>query len=223
MRKQAQLTDIELILDRHSSLSDFETLVAEGCERQRLLDQLGWVFIVDSSWEHLLGNNLASLRKTVGDVRRCAALIEQLDKTRLIHDVTLEFEVPRVAALREGASLAKRLRMYANELERLPSAFGPRWKHMLNAWKARMCALVILGTGKFHDREVAAIISAVLEEEERQRPRGKRAKIRVRRKNPYAGYTEKAHQGWRLKNIDAINDFRESISSKILPPPSPPR
>jgi hypothetical protein len=223
MPRQSALSEIEVILEKHSLIGDLDALFERDGDRQHLIDQLDLAFIfnVDTSWEHLTGRTLEHLKKLVSDIRICAAQIEQLGKTRLVLNATLELKVPGIAALKEGTALVSRLRMYASELEYLLSAFGPKRKPMLNAWKAAICALVFSSTGRFHDREVAAIISAVLEEEDRRVRR--KLKARVRRKTPPHGYTEKAHQKWRRENSDAINDFLERFKNRVEPPLSSSR
>jgi hypothetical protein len=225
MLRQAPLSEIELILERHSLIGNLNALFERDDDRQRLLAHLDMasIFNVDTSWEHLTGRTLENLKRLVRDIRICAAQIEQLGKTRLVLNATLELRVSGIAALKEGTALVSRLRMYASDLEFLLSAFGPRRKPMFNSWKAAICALVVSSTGRFHDRDVAAIISAVLEEEERRVPCRRKLKVRVRRRTPHHGYTEKAHQKWRRENSEAINDFVERFKDKVGPPPPPSR
>src|SRR6185437_7427795 len=102
----------------------------------------------------------------------------------------------------------ERLRTYAGVLDSLRPLLGPKLSVRLHAWKGSIVALVLEDTRQAHDPEVAAIISAVLDDDK---------------------YSEKAHQAWRLTHpriigrmTMALRQRRHKLASKTAVPSLPP-
>ena len=111
----------------------------------------------------------------------------------------LRFELPNspFERLREQPIPSRRLRDFASLLDAARAHVGPKRRPRLNAWKARVVATVSRRTGRVFDREVSAIISAVL-----QQP----------------NYSEKAHQTWRLKHAGLIAEAMKSVRERAARP-----
>lgn len=201
MRGNDSFFQVERILIEHSALKQLDSLVSSGCERTWLLAALTLASWMDHSWKSLVGTNLSSFKATIGLLSVCADRIEAIDRSELIHHVTIETRNPKFVVLCEGPTLAMRLREYADHLEVLRSLYGPKRKIRLHAWKSHIVAVVIEDTKRPHDHEVSALIAAVLDD---------------------TRYTEKAHQAWRRKHDDFIELQRELVRERRNPSPPPP-
>jgi hypothetical protein len=95
-----------------------------------------------------------------------------------------EFQLPQFVDLPGHTSLSERLRAYADGLDYLRRFFGPKKKLRQHVWKAQLVAMVVSNTGAPRDREVSALIGAVLDAPK---------------------YSEKAHQAWRLSHAELIH------------------
>src|SRR5262249_30130807 len=150
----------------------------------------------------LVGMNLLTFQGAIREIRDCATRIESLTRTQLIHDATIEFHLPAFVGLRGGPTLARTLREYADQLKLLASLLGPKRKLKLHVWKANVVALVIEDTKRPYAPQVTALISAVLDDD---------------------GYSERAHQQWRLTHQNLIEAERKRLRRfKLSPPPTTP-
>jgi hypothetical protein len=159
-------------------------------------------FMTDESWRTLSGMDLRAFKTVLKQIRHCALVIDRLNRTDLMYRVSIEFRLDRFAGLFDSPTLPDQLREYAKAVGSLPQLLGPRHKHTLHAWKAHLVAIVLEQTGKAHDREVSALMAAVLENQK---------------------YSEKAHQAWRLKHGHLVERERTRIRNrrKSLPPGNP--
>jgi hypothetical protein len=171
----------------HAAENQLVSLVKSGCDRARLLMILDLAFLTDETWNALVGMDLRSLKATLAGIRSCAAMIERLNRSELLYRVSIEMRDPRFVELHRPPTLPDRLRTYAKAIESLPKVFGPKRKLSMHLWKAHLVAMVLEQTGKTHDREASSRIAAVL-----NRP----------------GYSEKAHQAWRLKHVSLVEKAR---------------
>jgi hypothetical protein len=204
MEVKKALPQVERVLAVHAADTQLRTLVDGGCSRSELIGLLDLAFLADESWKSLVGMNLRKLRATIRQIKDCAASIDRLNRSDLIHRVSLEYRDIRFASVHESPTLADRLRDYANLIESLRQDYGPKRRVSMNAWKAWIVAIVTEDTRKNYDREVSSLIAAVLD-------------------NPK--YSDKAHQAWRLKHGHAVEmmrgklrQSRARIAARITPP-----
>jgi hypothetical protein len=202
MDREKALSEVERVLIKHSAQRELKSLVNAGCDRGRLMAVLQLAFLTDESWRTLSGMDLRTFKSELRQVRHCAHVIDRLNRTDLMYRVSIEFRLDRFAGLYRSPKLPDQLREYAKAVGSLPQLLGPRHKHTLHAWKAHLVAIVLEQTGKAHDREVSALMAAVLENQE---------------------YSEKAHQAWRLKYGHLVERERVRIRSrhKSLAPGNP--
>jgi hypothetical protein len=198
MRRRKTLSDVGRVLEEHLAYQHLEVLVDAGCDRQQLLIALNLVFLADEeSWETLVGTSLRGFKKAIKEIEACAGLIERLNGTHLMYRVSIEHRDPRFVGIRESPTLPEKLREYAKNLDSLRDPYGPKRKIRAHTWKASIVAIVKESTGKDYDRQVSALIAAVLDN---------------------GDYSEKAHQAWRLKHSSAIEimrgHFRNRCNSK---------
>jgi hypothetical protein len=84
------LLPIERELKEHAALRDLQTLVDAGCNRDELLSLLQLAFWTDESWKTLVGMDLPRLKREIKQIRHCAEVINQLNRSGLIHHVSIE-------------------------------------------------------------------------------------------------------------------------------------
>jgi hypothetical protein len=191
MIPKKSLTPVERILRDHVAEPALQALVDAGCNRDELISALGLAFLTNESWKELAGMNLRGFKATIARIRDCAGVVERLNRSDLIYRVSIEQPDPRFVGLHEPPTIPERLRAYANLLDTLPSLYGPKRKIRGHVWKAWVIAIVMTDTKKPHDREVASIMAAVLDD---------------------SGYSVGAHQAWRLKHSNVI----EMTTKKLL-------
>jgi hypothetical protein len=177
----------------HVADSDLRALVEGGCSRAELLGLLELAFLTDESWKKLLGVDLRKIKATMKQINKCADEIDQLNRSELIHRLSIEHRDPRFVRIHESPTLPDQLRKYASLIESLPQVFGPKHKVTMNAWKAWIVATISEDTGKNHDREVSSLIAAVLDD---------------------SSYSEKAHQAWRLKHGPVVEMMRQKLRKR---------
>ena len=147
-------------------------------------------FWSDESWKQLVGMDLRRFKREIGNIRHCADIIDRLNRSDLVYHVSVEVQLPQFIEVRRLQTLSEQLREYADTLDSLRRVFGPKSRPRLHAWKAWIVAVVTEDTKAPHDREVSALIGAVLDEPK---------------------YSEKAHQKWRLDHIDHIKLMRKKV------------
>jgi hypothetical protein len=146
-----------------------ETLCAANCDVQRLLWLLHWlskepVFPIFRGWaykpgvrnvEGLFGMTSKKLRRLVTQINAVAAKVERVNRK-------FEFGVLLLAEpINALQRLPDFLRVYAKLLQDGARHFGRRSDVYHNIAKARLTAYVKFRSGRFHDKEIAALISAV--------------------------------------------------------------
>ena len=196
MGRKKALSNVEDVLKEHGAEHDFETLVKAGCNRGELIMTLELAFLADESWETLVGMDLRSFKTDIAKVRHCADLIERLNRTELIYRVSTEGRIHRFAAVYDSPTLPERLHEYASNLNSLLGVVGPKPKHRTHAWKASIVAIVRESTGKDHDKEVSALIAAVLNHDDDD------------------DYSVKAHQAWRAEHKDEIERMQRRVRER---------
>lgn len=203
MRSKKTPFPIQTVLRDHGALADLEKLAASGCNRHELLAFLSIASYADDSWPKLVGTKLRTYRRNIQEIEHCADLIDRLNRSRLIHRLSIEHLDPRFAEIHQPPTLPDQLRKYAHNLSYLPKLYGPKRKLSRHAWKALIVAKTIEDTGKPHDSEISALIAAVLDNRR---------------------YGSKAHQAWRLKHRELIEKMRDrpsnSAPTRLLSPPN---
>lgn len=146
---------------RRSAEGDLDKLVFRGCNKRRLLFELG-VLMGDppriDTWRGLLGLEYRQLKAAVARMEKCADEISALNSgvtARGLMDAEPRYRLFRL--------LPRQLRLCARFWWVYSKAsLRPRAHPSLNAAKSRLTRHVIEMTGKPHDREVSALISATL-------------------------------------------------------------
>jgi hypothetical protein len=194
----------EEALQSESALEDLQRLVNAGCNRGQLIAELDLAFLADESWEALVGMDLRRFKAVIKDIRDCAAAMDGLYRSDLIHRLSIEYRHPLFVRIYDRPTLPDQLYVFANAVEHYRELLGPKQKIRGHVWKARIVALVMEDTHKPHDREVSALIQAVSDHLE--------------------AYSEKAHQAWRAKHQKLIETMRQQIlhRRKLSSPPLSP-
>lgn len=202
VRRKKNPFPIEAVLSDHAVLKDLDDLVTAQCDRDELLAYLSMANFVDESWKKLVGAGLKTYRRNIREIEHCANLIERLNRSKLLW-LSISHPDPKFVGIHRSPTLPEQLRRYADNLRNLPETFGPKRSLGRHAWKALIVAKVTKVTGKPHDREVSALIAAVLDNRR---------------------YGVKAHQAWRRKYEELIRNMRDTVSERHLmslpPPPS---
>jgi hypothetical protein len=182
--------DIERALQDYAALPDLQALVDAGCDRKQIISYMGLAFWADDCWKTLMDMDLRGFKRALKQIRNCASMIDRLNCSSLIHDLSLETLDPRFVGLHESPTLPERLREYANKLDSLRGVFGLHQKLRLDAWKALIVATVTEGTKKPHDSEVSSMIAGVLNDPK---------------------YSLAAHSAWRRKHGHLIERMRKTV------------
>lgn len=185
------LSTTEQALQSESALDDLQRLVNAGCDRGQLIAELDLAFLADESWEALVGMDLRRFKAVIKDIRDCAAAMDGLYRSDLIHRLSIEHRHPLFVRIYDRPTLPDQLHVFANAIKRYSELLGPKEKIRGHVWKARIVALVMEDTHRPHDREVSALIQAVSDHPE--------------------AYSEKAHQAWRAKHQKLIETMRQQI------------
>jgi hypothetical protein len=151
-------------------------------------------FLVDESWEALTGMDLRTLKTNLAKISECADMIKRLNDAELIYRTAFELKDTYFAQIYQSPTLPELLLEYANKIKSLLRIQGPGHKIYLHVWKAHFVAIVVESTGKAHDLEVSSIIAAVL-----NTPK----------------YSEKAHQAWRLRYAQVIENERVRLRARL--------
>jgi hypothetical protein len=201
VRRTRILTEFERLLeDRGGARKDLHTLVEDGCNQAELSSVLQLAFLANESWQALVGMNLRGFKTVLAEIKNCADIVERLNRSELIHRLSIEHRNPLFVGLHDSPTLPDRLREYAKRLDQQTELFGPKRNHRKHLWKALIVAIVTEDTKRPHDAEVSAIIAAVLKDMK---------------------YSEKAHQAWRLKHRSYIERMRALRKPPLMPPPRP--
>jgi hypothetical protein len=202
MGSKRSLSDAERILKENGALPDLQALARFGCNREGLISVLEIAGLADDSWTTRLGRGMDRRKflSIMEQIRECANLIARLNRSELIHTLSVELRDPWFAALHNRPTLPERLRYYAQSFELLPKVFGPRRRNREDSWKALLVAQVLEDTGRPHDKQVSALIAAVLD---------------LRK------YSEQAHGKWRRNHGAQIKKMEKHLAnhSKLLPEP----
>jgi hypothetical protein len=196
------LSGIERVQE-HGALPDLEALVNEGCDREELVAALETSFVVDESWQTLIGMGLPQFKRALKQIQSCADIIDRLNRTDLVFGLSVDHVDPLFAALHQSPTLPERLREYVAILDHRRGQFGPKRNLRAHIWKASIVAIVMEDTRSPHDEEVSAVVGAVL-----NRPK----------------YSVKAHQKWRTDHEAFIEMMRAKLQerrhrrSSALPP-----
>lgn len=148
------LAQIERILRSENAERDLETLVNKWkCDLEIILLTLALIRdpLFRDTWEATLGIGPKKIRALARQMRKWATKLEVLSSG------WDRFLVP--GRFRQLADL---LRDYATYLELVITRSGPKRHPMVNAGKCFLVAYVKTVTGRFLDREVSGLISAVL-------------------------------------------------------------
>jgi hypothetical protein len=197
------LPEIERILQNHAALPALQKLVDDGCDRVEVLAALAISFVTDETWKTLIGMELREFQRALKQIKTCADMIDRLNGTDLVYGLAVERLDPLFVALHQSPTLSERLREYVGVLELRRMQFGPKRKIRAHVWKAHIMAIVIEDARSPHDKEVSAIVGAVMD---------------------HPNYSEKAHQKWRLDNQVLIDMMRTKLQerrrrrSSSLPP-----
>jgi hypothetical protein len=195
MAKRQFQFEVERVL-AEQSLDYVQALADAGCDRTELLSLLELEFWTHESWSELVGMDLRAFKVLISEIRNCAGRIKRLEESELMYHLRFELPNSPFERLREQPVLSTRLREFASLLDAARAQVGPKRRPRLNAWKARVVATVSTRVGRVCDREVSAIISAILQE---------------------PNYTEKAHQTWRLKHAGLIAKAMRSVRDRRRP------
>jgi hypothetical protein len=169
----------EVCLVESGAQEDLDQLVALGCDRKRLLFDLGNLLREPhelDSWEGLVGFKPKQTQTVLKRIRTCADEIEHI-QTSLMGEALIRSS----AKFRELSTLPAMLQQFALAWDAVTKSVRPRNRLALNTIMERLVQHVIERTGKPHDREVSALIDAL-------RPA----------KKPY---DETAHRVWRSRHM----------------------
>ena len=158
-----RLSQIEKVLKEHEAWRDLHRLVRSNCDRDELLLLLVLIgpysAIADSPGMRLQFDR-HKLKTLIGRLQRCADEIERLFPHRL--NLPLPISVPGADLL---SDVPLNLRFYAQGLLHLFrfKEFRVRSHFYRQLASAALIHYVKQKTGTFHDKEVSALISAVLD------------------------------------------------------------
>jgi hypothetical protein len=191
------LADVVRRLGESGASPDFDHLVGLGCRRDVLLDFLVWIgpcAQIEDSQAALTGYPRSKLKTVLNRMRKCADEVEvlvSLGHTNSLLSGRLSFPLSK-----EVLWIPADLRLYADYIEsimRVPS-LHPRSHLTRNIAVSNLVMAVKTTTGRFHDREVSALISAVLD-----RP----------------NYDELAHRQWRSEHSDLLSAWMHGEGKKF--------
>ncbi len=158
------LEGIEQLIRDHEASNDLVELVDDGCNRRRLLLYLDFLRNpyrdFQDDWETFFGvGDRKTAQRTAERFRGIADEIERIND-RGLFSWWLRLTDPK---LRKFIELPNLIRRYSQILE-APSKIKPKKQHpIFNAVQATLVKYVKLKTGRSHDRQVSALISAVLD------------------------------------------------------------
>jgi hypothetical protein len=147
----------EIIAEDSEAASSFKTLCEVGCDKDELLWLiLGCLFPPGyKSAEDVLGLSSPKLAATAKRIESCAGNIQTINENSIFGRFL------RVSIDSRLVSLPSDLRTYSSLLREAARSFGHRTHSFLNIYKARMVDHVRHATGKFHDREIAALVAVI--------------------------------------------------------------
>lgn len=194
--------EIEKILQEVGASKELERLVDQKCDRMTVLAALAWLHHLDPKLDILdfwTGRKRRRLKGLPQRLNEVAAEVESLNARPF----------RALLAARAGAAelvaLDDTLRRYAAVCQNLLDEVSDQ-KHLHRDMAvATLVRHVVISTGQFHDSEVSALVSAVLQRD----------------------YSTKAHQAWRLKKYSRLagalhleEDRRRRDTALGPPPPS---
>lgn len=159
------LADIERRLTVNQASSDLGRLVDLGCNRDELLDLLVYIgpyAEIEDSQEALTGFRRSKLKTVLKRMRTCADEVELL--LSLGHTESLLCGGPPSPLEKELPWVPTNLRLYADYVESImdDSSLHPRSHFTRNIALSQLVLVVKAATGKYRDKEVSALVSAVL-------------------------------------------------------------
>ena len=185
------LADVERRLADHAASQFLDHLVSLDCKRDDLLDTLVWIgpyAEIEDSQAALTGFPRSKLKTVLKRMRTCADEVELL--LSLGHTEFLLSGGPPSPLEKELPWVPTNLRLYADYVEGImdDSSLHPRSHFTRNIGISHLIWVVKATTHKFCDKEVSALISAIL-----SRP----------------GYDEQAHRQWRTEHRDLISPWEK--------------
>jgi hypothetical protein len=185
------LSRLQRKINEGLATKDLQTLCNAKCDRVFLLWLLHWfsnepIFPLLKNWvykpgvrtaKQMFGITSKQLRKLVSEMNDIAMQVEKVNRR-------FEFGIlMSVEHLWPLLSLQRFLRLYSKLLQDGARHFGRGSDGYHNIAKGRLTTYVRIQTGKFHDKEVAALISAVSGNEK---------------------YDETSHRRWRGKHYERL-------------------
>ena len=211
----AGLTAIETFVASNGASGELLELCSGGCHRQDLLWLLHWfppkaIFTVNSGWldrpgvyttEKLFGIGPKDVNRLVLKLNRVASEVEDVN-----HNFHFGIMLSHAESLSSLWELPTALRVYGDLLKHAAKHFASGSHVYHNIAKARLTTYVFSRTKDYHDREIAALISSILNDEN-------------------ASYDAGAHSTWRgkhyerLKLVDPLLVGRGPMTPCPIPPP----
>ena len=176
---ELKMTMAGVLIRKREAEGDLDRLVNKGCDRARLLVDLGNLLFDPAdldTWEGLIGYDREGTRKALGTVRDAATAIDRIQRS-LIGKCMVRKWMVQYPEFREFSVLPERLRFFADSWELISKEAKPRKNLAATTIIWQLVQHVIEKTGRPRDREVSALISAI-----RNKP-----------------YDENAHRIWRNK------------------------
>jgi hypothetical protein len=160
------LAGVEKRLADAGASPDFDHLVGLGCRRDDLFSALLWIgpfAELEDTQAALTGFSRSRLKTVLNRMRACADEVEVL--LGLGHSQSLLSGGPPSDLARELPLVPTNLRIYAGYVEAVSadSSLRPRSSFTRNIGKAHLVMLVKSVTGRYCDKEVSGLISAVLD------------------------------------------------------------
>lgn len=201
MASSRKLFRLDSILCEHNAIDALEALVASGCDKTRLLSTLE---LIRQDWPGFdtsrtkTGLNRKRLKRAIGRFRSVA------DEIARINRESFGLLLLPGSALHGLRDLPDALRTYAAMLDRPIRALGPVRYPTLHVYKFYLTQHVIESTTHPHDKEIAALIGAVLPEDKRREDRKQGGK---------KTYDAVAHKQWRrdhyLHTADVLGERKK--------------
>ena len=140
-------------------------LTAKGCDRTSILENL--VHLVRDapkidSWRGIVGMEPRHPKSALKRIRNCADKVEQINSQPISH--FLLFSVPD-NIYRDFLRIPELLRAYTKALQHCLKHIRPKAGHARLGAQMALVQHVKKKTGSWHDKEVAALISAVLDKD----------------------------------------------------------
>ena len=171
------LTKIEKVISEHSATLALEKLISCGCTREELLFRLLLLHsktTASNTWQRLIGMERRQIKSATSGLARCAGQVARINRSQVFMllcqkaPAVWESLYPRIREPGIEGMIAKLpliLCTYEKTLEQCSKEFQPGKRFNLHAAKEEFVKYVCAKTGKPHDREVSAMISAMLDDD----------------------------------------------------------